>query len=81
MSRWISVKKRLPEDGQIVLAVGKCGGMGVVRFNYCDGLFSYWQHTTSSHCMNPTHWMPLPEPPDGKTKPKKMIYKYKEVKG
>ena len=60
-------KKRLPEDGQIVLAVGKCGGMGVVRFNYCDGLFSYWKHIANSHCMNPTHWMPLPEPPKEET--------------
>ena len=62
MSEWISVKTRLPDEGQKVLAVGKLGGMGVVRFTDSSDC-PCWINTMGSQTMNPTHWMPLPEPP------------------
>lgn len=71
MSEWISVKDRLPEDDREVLAYygfdngdGYCG----IRF---PGVLTYlafdtqphWQHESSG--LRVTHWMPLPEPPEG----------------
>ena len=57
-SRWIPVSERLPEYGGYVLAVfEKCLPFvamyysGVKKFS-CEG-----------EEANPTHWMPLPEPP------------------
>lgn len=48
---WISVKDRLPEDGERVL-VTECGRVFVERF---DRLLGFDTPTT--------HWMPLPDPP------------------
>ena len=57
-TRWIPVSERLPEYGDYVLAVfEKCLPFvamyysGVKKFS-CEG-----------EEANPTHWMPLPEPP------------------
>lgn len=70
MSEWISVKDRLPEDGQKVLAFG-----GGERRYYCVAKFfkhfndggDFWHLGAKDRKYSPgykiTHWMPLPEPP------------------
>lgn len=52
--QWVSVVDRLPEVGQLVLTL-----MGI---EYYIAVFNgrHWGHS-----YNPTHWMPLPEPPKG----------------
>ena len=62
MSEWISVKDRLPEDGQEVFA-------------YCSEADSFemlvlrclsenmWINRALDIYENVTHWMPLPTPP------------------
>ena len=57
--RWISVKERMPEDGKNVLAY-EGGGFYFLDW-CCDG---EWVVASESTAVV-THWMPLPEPPEG----------------
>lgn len=60
--RWISVKKRLPEDGQDVLACVN----GQVLISYVHGMKGFsneWGLAENGETIWPSHWMPLPEPP------------------
>lgn len=54
--RWIPVSERLPEDGERALAITKSGN----QFVGFHTQFSGWHF---EHVIHPTHWMPLPEPP------------------
>lgn len=62
VQEWISVKDRLPEDGQSVLTC-KNGICEIQTYEkrrngwLCKGWF--WSMATV------THWMPLPQPPKG----------------
>lgn len=67
MSKWISVKERLPDRNQMVLAFlpENSGRPRLARIaietaygdpNKCSGWLHYSRHDI-------THWMPLPEPP------------------
>ena len=61
--RWIPVTERLPENGEIVLVCGERGGIYTA---YCNSAYKNpgWHKMNSkNHYCNPTHWMPLPEPP------------------
>lgn len=67
---WISVKYRLPEINQWILASdGEFPG-GLVQYCYNEHIGEYFWNFLSSGCgccdtdmKNVTHWMPLPEPP------------------
>ena len=67
-NEWISVEDRLPEEGQIVLVHQKDG------FIYCAENFAgnvlmspgWFIDNYSWDAKEVTHWMPLPEPPEGK---------------
>ncbi len=66
MSEWISVKDRLPEKAEMVLAFGYWEGGPQVAIGACDRNFDSWYvingvGTLAFVCI--THWMPLPEPP------------------
>lgn len=57
--QWISVKDRLPEDGQgVLVTTGKGGGTTATYFNG-DGFYN-------GHLEDVviTHWMPLPPKPE-----------------
>ena len=61
--RWIPVTERLPKYGERVLVFG-----GVTMYvAYYDknryGGESWHKLNSKSHYCNPTHWMPLPQPP------------------
>ena len=69
---WISVKDKLPEQGQEVLAAeywdnGRFCGM--MSLEYKDGKFHderLMVHADGGDTylsIEPTHWQPLPEPP------------------
>ena len=54
---WISVKERLPEDGKRVLTYSERFGVEIGAHR------SYWATIPLIVSFEPTHWMPLPEPP------------------
>lgn len=68
MGEWISVKDRLPKKYQYVLAAFPNGEMVVACvFDYDEDVV-YWRVQIdmgweSDMDFDPTHWMPLPEPP------------------
>ena len=61
LPRWISVEERLPEEDVNVLVRTK-HGMHVAGLDE-DGLWNA-SHGDSWQFPEPTHWMPLPSPPE-----------------
>ena len=59
--RWIPVGEILPEDGRKVLAFDE--HLPIVQTARRHG--SYWD-CEGLDFLKPTHWMPLPEPPEVK---------------
>ena len=57
-SRWISVKDRLPEENVRVLVLLKDHPTRIDTDRIVDSRWVRWN-------SNITHWMPLPEPPEG----------------
>lgn len=70
---WVSVKDRLPEEGERVLATDGdfVGEAYLMDYHPVPGVFGrYWYRSYGANWSlvsdKPvTHWMPLPEPPEG----------------
>lgn len=60
---WISVKERLPEDSG---GVNLCTRSGIVGTGFYDKYTKNWvqYYSGGALCVDVTHWMPLPEPPN-----------------
>lgn len=61
LNSWISVKDRLPEDGNIVLAYISKNRVIITAAYYADR--EEWL-TCDFRCLPITHWQPLPELPE-----------------
>jgi hypothetical protein len=62
-TRWNPVSERLPENGKQVLIRVKSSAKGWNFLAYCrDGI---WNISFGSPKESITHWMPLPQPPQG----------------
>jgi hypothetical protein len=66
---WISVKDRLPPEGELVLRYGKILDRYqvdyVILFEDSSEPYPYiWASTLYDECVRITHWMPLPLPPE-----------------
>lgn len=71
-AKWISVKERLPERSQKVLALGKDQTVLLLklRADHDKDLFGNWEYLSGFDrdingylVIDVTHWMPLPEAP------------------
>ena len=62
LGKWFSVKDRLPNIADNVLAYRDDDEWQVICFFTTDGRFIV-DLDTEAHAI--THWMPLPEPPNG----------------
>ncbi|HDC0123192.1 TPA: DUF551 domain-containing protein [Escherichia coli] len=64
---WISCSERMPKDGQYVIIL--CDGAFVLYAQYRDGEFfdvvRNGEEFFETQSRNVTHWMLLPEPPQG----------------
>ena len=89
MTEWQPIETA-PTDGTSVIIATEQGDFGQAEFHrsqfepfHLDGGWfwmseygQYWIHKKMQRCGEPTHWMPLPEPPkdspmtDANTKPK-----------
>lgn len=61
--RWIPVTEWLPEVGKVVLVCGSRGGIYTAYLESEGRLPSWHKLNSKTHYCDPTHWMPLPEPP------------------
>lgn len=59
--KWISVKERLPEDGQRVVGIAENGMTGIMDYKN-DGT-PFAARIFGVYFSNITHWLPMPEPP------------------
>ena len=68
-SKWTPVTERPPEKCDRFLVYGSRGGIYTAEFRkFSDfgGEYPHWHKLNSkNHHCEPTHWMPLPEPPKG----------------
>lgn len=65
-ARWIPATERLPEAKVDVLAVVRCkDGTSVVNQGWYSVLNERWYIGLTGIHATVTHWMPLPEPPEG----------------
>jgi len=61
-AEWIAVSERLPEDGEQCLAA-RGDDVGIVWWHSEPPKFI---HEDIDNAWIPTHWIPLPEPPEAK---------------
>jgi len=61
MSEWISVKERLPEEGELVLISDITQNEPAVMVAFFISEIGRWGFRDLE--FSPTHWMPLPSPP------------------
>jgi hypothetical protein len=64
--RWIPVSERLPRDGEYVLAAFTDTILTATYHRQWTGFVGLddWLDIEGRHSGTPTHWMPLPEPPE-----------------
>jgi hypothetical protein len=61
--RWIPVSERLPEMDARVMVGNAADGWVTVGSRQLTGEYHHWDGDDSEELHQPTHWMPLPEPP------------------
>ena len=58
VQEWVSVKDRLPEQGEEAICIAADGDM-------MSGKYTEWGWMFPCYFEDLTHWMPIPQPPKG----------------
>ena len=61
--RWIPVSERLPELVERVMVCNAKDGWVTIGSREMTGTYHHWDGDDYEELCEPTHWMPLPEPP------------------
>lgn len=64
MAEWISVKDRLPKEGEIVLACNIIGESKILSY-YNEKFMLFDENGYPYKALYITHWIPLIQPPKG----------------
>lgn len=56
VQEWVSVDDRLPEPKENAICINRHGDMMI-------GIYTEWGWMFPCYFEEPTHWMPLPQPP------------------
>ena len=59
MSEWQPIETA-PRDGKLIVVYTK----GIIDIAFWNGPLEYWATFAFYQSKRPTHWMPLPEPPE-----------------
>lgn len=54
-----------PKDGTLLLGWDRSNGCYAVSYHPCEGTCYEWE-TSDGYAACPSHWTPLPEPPEVK---------------
>ncbi len=64
--RWIPVSERMPDEGERVMVSNATDGWVTIGSRKLTGAYHHWDGDDHEELCEPTHWMPLPEPPEVK---------------